>query len=109
MPLCLIRDFGIDGDHIGDWYALKVVSAIREAHFGFVQDECEAAILSYPLAGGEAARDLGKLDDEDLDLCWRWLTNNLLEVIVSKIDPHHIGNSRAWCHDQHCLELENAS
>ena len=39
-------------------------------HFGFVEDKRKADVISLSLAGGEAARDLGELGNEELDACW---------------------------------------
>ena len=64
---CFVGDRWIDGVWLRDRAAVQVVDAAREAHFGLVEDEGEAAVVPFPLAGGETAGDLGELSDEELD------------------------------------------
>ena len=101
----LVRDRWVDGCWLCLWAAVEVGDARRGARFGLVEDEGEAAVVSFPLAGGEAAGDLGELGDEKLDGCRCRLADHLVEVLVSKFCPHHLGDRCAGrcCHSCYAI------
>ena len=92
---CFVNDRGIYGGRLGDLPAVKVIDAAREAHLGLVKDKREAAMVSFPLAGGETARNLGKLGDEELDTRRCRLAEHLVKILVPKFFPHHFGDCSA--------------
>ena len=79
----VIGDRGVDGVWLVEWAAVEVVDAACEAHLGFIEDEHKAAMVSFPLAGGEATCDLGNLGDGELDGSRCGLADHLFKVLVS--------------------------
>ena len=49
-------------------------------------------MVSFSLAGGETVGNLGELGDEELDECRCGLADHLVEVVVSKFCPRHLGD-----------------
>ena len=75
----------------------RVVDDGREVHLGLVEDEQKAAMVSFSLAGGEAAGNLGNLGDEELDGDLCGLADHLVKFLVSKFFPHYLGDCCAGC------------
>ena len=90
MSFRLIGDCKIDVVWLYKWAAVEVGDAGCHAHLGLVKYERKAAMVSFPLAGGEAAGDLGYLGDEELNGGRCGLDDHLVKVLVSIFFPHHL-------------------